>query len=97
MQIGTRWVAGQSPTQNLPQEMLDSIKEIEREAGITSTPTVNGPCWTLTWMERRPICTLDSGVELTIGQDGEVLRADESETKHISDFSDTDNDDWLKS
>lgn len=97
MQIGTRWKVGQSPPSGLPQPLLDAISATEAAQIIAPTTSSVTHLWTLTWMERRPICTLDSGVVLTIGVDGEVHRSDGETTDDVNPYLPGDNDDWLSS
>jgi hypothetical protein len=92
MQIGTRWAVGQTPPDNLPELLVEAIQD--EENGLTSSN--NSMHWTLTWMERRPTCTLDSGRVLKIGPDGKVLRSDgENQWSDAADET-QDDDDWLK-
>jgi len=97
MQIGTRWTVGQNPPSGLPQALLDAIALTEAEHTRLSSSTSLPQAWTLTWMERRPICTLDSGVVLTIDGSGEVHRSDSESYAETDSHLHEDNDDWLSS
>lgn len=91
MQLGTRWKAGEAPPASVPQLLVTAIAEVEstiaHEHGVAELNTL---FWTLTWLENRPLCRLDSGEELTVNSGGMVVQTSND------DFSTTEgDDDWL--
>lgn len=79
MQLGTRWTAGDEPPAAVPPTMRAQIAAVE--AVIPADPFGQpAPRWTLTWLEGRPIAELDTGVMVTIDDDGQaVVRHDEGD------------------
>ena len=77
MQLGTRWTAGSVPPAALPATMRAQIAAVE--AVIPSDQLGQpAPRWTLTWLEGRPIAELDTGVIVSLDEDGDaVVRHDE--------------------
>lgn len=77
MQLGTRWTAGAEPPAGLPASMRVQIAAVEAviPSDLLGQPA---PRWTLTWLEGRPIAELDTGVIVSVDEDGEaVVRHDE--------------------
>lgn len=73
MQIGSRWAAGAAPHPQVPSELHDAIATAE--IAMRTDPTIGsaGPSsWTLTWLEGRPVCTLDHRVRVTVSSTGTV-------------------------
>lgn len=68
MKLGTRWGFGSAPPTAVPIGIHAAISEAEAAAG----PAGEGSSWTLTWLEGRPIATLDDGTTVTI--DGGIPR-----------------------
>ncbi|WP_438352824.1 hypothetical protein [Microbacterium sp. CJ88] len=69
MQLGTRWTAGATPPAAVPAELHPQIAAVEASlAGASPMPR-----WTLTWLERRPVAELDTGVIVTIDAGGAVV------------------------
>lgn len=66
MQLGTRWQAGGQPPLSVPDALRLEIRAVEQ--GLP--PLDPMPMWTLTWLEGRPIAELDSGIEISIDQEG---------------------------
>lgn len=62
MRLGTRWGFGDAPPAAVPEAIHPAISEAEVAAG----PDGTGTSWTLTWLEGRPIATLDDGTVVTI-------------------------------
>lgn len=67
MQLGTRWTAGEQPPASVPAELHAAIAEVDAVAlaELAALPEADrgyAPRWTLTWLERRPIAELDTGV-----------------------------------
>ena len=74
MQIGKRWPAGTQPPAPIPIEMVDEIARAESE-----NARLRSGMWTLTFLERRPIATHDSGAVIDLadesdGDDDDWLR-----------------------
>ena len=61
MQLGTRWTSGGEPPSSLPQAMREAIAGVDRAIPDDDLGQPR-PRWTLTWLERRPIAELDTGV-----------------------------------
>ena len=72
MQLGTRWVAGTTPPPAVPQALHEEIAKVEAVVfrGAAGMPA---PRWTLTWLERRPVAELDTGVIVSQDADGSVV------------------------
>lgn len=60
MQLGSRFSVGQIP-RSIPSELAERIQQIEES--LTDDER-SGLCWTLTWLENRPVVELDNGVIL---------------------------------
>lgn len=80
MQMGARWQAGEPPHRSVPSELHEAIAEQEALFPDASS-------WTLTWLEGRPRCALDTVALLTLDASGQALLE--------SDTDDNDEDDWL--
>lgn len=64
MQLGTRWPVGGHPTKTLPEVLGLAIEAVEgdlRQAGVDASAWN----WTLTYLESRPVLTLDDGTTVT--------------------------------
>jgi len=77
MQLGTRWTAGDNPPAAVPEALAHGIRQVD-----TAMPGDElgqpRPRWTLTWLEGRPIAELDTGVVVTLDDDGAaVVRHDD--------------------
>jgi hypothetical protein len=76
MQLGTRWTSGDEPPKAVPDALRRGIRSVD-DATPGDELGQPRPRWTLTWLEGRPIAELDSGVIVTLGDDGEpVVRHD---------------------
>ncbi len=79
MQLGTRWTAGEEPPARLPEVLRREIAAVE----AALPPDALGqpaPRWTLTWLERRPVAELETGVVVTVDRDGApVVRHDDED------------------
>lgn len=74
MQLGTRWTSGDEPPNTVPAALARGIRSID--ASIPDDDH-GRPRWTLTWLEGRPIAELDTGVIVTLDEEGEpVVRHD---------------------
>lgn len=77
MQLGTRWSAGGEPPAGLPASMRVQIAAVE---GVIPSDLLGQPAprWTLTWLEGKPIAELDTGVIVSLDENGEaVVRHDD--------------------
>lgn len=73
MRLGTRWAARTPPPSAVPERLHAQLAAVE--ASLPAGDPV--PHWTLTWLEGRPIAELDTGVIVTLDEDGEpVVRSD---------------------
>ncbi|MGO1539905.1 MAG: Fe-S oxidoreductase [Leucobacter sp.] len=89
MQLGTRWFTGAAPHLSVPSELHDAIAE--QEAAFPSASA-----WTLTWLEGRPRCELDSFVLVTLSADGDVVVSNLNKSSPPTGIVDDDgDDDWL--
>lgn len=72
MQLGTRWTAGEEPPAAVPPELRAAIADVDTAvlAGQGGTPA---PRWTLTWLEKRPVAELDTGVIVRLTSSGDVV------------------------
>ncbi len=72
MQLGTRWTAGGEPPAALPAAMREQIAAVE---AILPADNLGQPAprWTLTWLEGKPIAQLDTGVIVSLNEDGEAI------------------------
>ena len=76
MQLGTRWTSGDEPPKTVPEALVRGIRSVDQ---AIPDDELGGPRprWTLTWLEGRAIAELDTGVIVTLGDDGEpVVRHD---------------------
>jgi len=60
VQLGSRFSVGQAPT-SLPGSLIAEMETIEATLNDEERVTLR---WTLTWLENRPVVTLDNGVTL---------------------------------
>ncbi len=60
MQLGSRFSVGQAPP-SLPESLRTEIEAVEARLSGQERETLR---WTLTWLENRPVVTLDNGVTL---------------------------------
>jgi hypothetical protein len=61
VRLGTRWSVGATPPGAVPSELLDRLRLAEDGLGASAHGS-----WTLTWLEGRPIATLDDGTTVTL-------------------------------
>ena len=71
MQIGTRWLVHTECPATLAPEILFAIAEQEAELRPLKVDTSQWR-WTLTYLEGRPIVTLDDGTTIRISAVGDV-------------------------
>lgn len=77
MQLGTRWTAGEHPPVSVPAEIRAAIADVDASAlaALAALPEDErgyAPRWTLTWLERRPIAELETGVWVRLLASGAV-------------------------
>ena len=60
MQLGSRFSVGKAPS-SLPGSLIAEMETIEATLIDEERETLR---WTLTWLENRPVVTLDNGVTL---------------------------------
>ena len=72
MQLGTRWTSGGEPPASVPEAMRRQIAAVEAvvPADQLGQPA---PRWTLTWLEGKPIAEVDTGVIVSLDDDGEAV------------------------
>ena len=90
MRLGARWQVGDAPHASVPSALHAVIAE--REA---ANPTATS--WTLTWLEGRPRCELDTGesVELNAAGEIQVVQRAVGDEGRIDGIVDSEDDDWL--
>jgi hypothetical protein len=72
MQLGTRWTAGSPPPAAVPAELHTQIAAVERDLPVDALGAA-APRWTLTWLERRPVAELETGVIVSLDATGRVV------------------------
>jgi hypothetical protein len=79
MQLGTRWTAGEEPPAALPAALHGQIAAVEAALPMDQLGQP-APRWTLTWLEGKPIAELDTGVIVSLDEDGSaVVRHDDQD------------------
>lgn len=77
MQLGTRWTSGDEPPKSVPEALRRGIRSVD-DATPGDDLGQPRPRWTLTWLEGKPIAELDTGVIVSLDEDGEpVVRHDD--------------------
>jgi hypothetical protein len=111
MQMGSRWLVGNSPHRSVPSILHTSIAELEGS-------TLDAKSWTITWLEGMPQLALDGQLRLTINTAGTIIHvtpnpertpaatgvrshddpADDTygDTHHNARDNTEDDDDWLR-
>lgn len=79
MQLGTRWTSGDEPPRSVPDALRRGIRRVD-EAMPADELGQPRPRWTLTWLEGRPIAELDTGVIVSLDEDGEPVVRHDDET-----------------
>jgi hypothetical protein len=75
VRLGTRWSVGATPPAAVPSELVDRLRLAEDGlAGAAADAS-----WTLTWLEGRPIATLDDGTTVTLDGTAPPVRREESD------------------
>lgn len=78
MQLGTRWTSGDEPPTSVPQELRGEIASVDATipADLFGQPR---PRWTLTWLEGKPIAELDTGIIVSLDEDGVAFARNDPE------------------
>ncbi|QIG40550.1 hypothetical protein G5T42_14600 [Microbacterium sp. 4R-513] len=79
MQLGTRWTSGDQPPAGVPEALVRGVRGVD-DATPKDELGQPRPRWTLTWLEGRPIAELDTGVIVTLDDDGEPVVRHDDET-----------------
>jgi hypothetical protein len=61
MMVGSRFSVGADIPPSIPQALHTEIREIEDRLTDDERATLR---WTLTWLEGRPVVTLDNGTQI---------------------------------
>jgi hypothetical protein len=61
MMVGSRFSVGSEIPRSLPVELHREIRAVEASLSEEEMTTLR---WTLTWLEGRPVVTLDNGVQV---------------------------------
>lgn len=69
MQLGTRWTSGEEPPSSVPAALARGIRDVDATMPADQLGQPR-PRWTLTWLEGRPIAELDTGVIVTLDDEG---------------------------
>lgn len=72
MQLGTRWTSGDEPPAAVPSSIRSGIAEVDAALPDDELGQPR-PRWTLTWLERRPVAELDTGVIVTLDASGAAV------------------------
>jgi hypothetical protein len=78
MQLGTRWTSGDEPPKAVPEALRHGIRSVDDTipADLYGQPR---PRWTLTWLEGKPIAELDTGVIVTLDENGQAIARNDPE------------------
>jgi hypothetical protein len=69
MMVGSRFLVGADIPSSIPQVLHAEIREVENRLTNDERATLR---WTLTWLEGRPIVTLDNGTQIgSVGHEGD--------------------------
>ena len=78
MQLGTRWTSGDEPPKSVPAALRTG-----GGAGDATIPVDQlgqpRPRWTLTWLEGRPIAELDTGIIVSLDDNGQAVARNDPE------------------
>jgi hypothetical protein len=75
VRLGTRWSVGATPPAAVPSELVGRVRLVEDALEGESAEQT----WTLTWLEGRPIATLDDGTTVTLDDDATSVGVEESD------------------
>lgn len=70
--MGTRWTSGDEPPQSVPEALRAGILAVDLTIPADQLGQPR-PRWTLTWLEGKPIAELDTGVIVTLDENGEAV------------------------
>ncbi len=78
MQLGTRWTSGEEPPKAVPPALRTGIEAVD--ATIPADPFGQPrPRWTLTWLEGMPIAELDTGIIVSLDENGVAVARNDPE------------------
>ena len=72
MQLGTRWTSGDEPPRSVPAALRTGIEAVDATIPADQLGQPR-PRWTLTWLEGRPIAELDTGIIVSLDENGEAV------------------------
>ncbi len=72
MQLGTRWTSGEEPPRSVPDSIRGAIQDVDTAIPGDALGQPR-PRWTLTWLEGKPIAELDTGVIVSLDEDGNAV------------------------
>lgn len=84
MQLGTRWTSGDDMPAAVPESIRDAIASVDLAIPADELGQPR-PRWTLTFLERRPVAELDTGVIVTLGSDGRAVVRHDPESGFAAD------------
>ena len=61
MMVGSRFSVGADIPSSIPQNLHAEIRQVEERLSDDERASLR---WTLTWLEGRPIVTLDNGIQI---------------------------------
>lgn len=78
MQLGTRWTSGDESPKAVPESLRRGIRSVDETVAGDQLGQPR-PRWTLTWLEGRPIAELDTGVIVSLDDEGQAVVRHDSE------------------
>ncbi|MFB8146970.1 hypothetical protein ACFC1W_09510 [Microbacterium sp. NPDC056003] len=78
MQLGTRWTSGDEPPKSVPAALRGEIEAVDATIPADQLGQPR-PRWTLTWLEGRPIAELDTGIIVSLDENGEAFARNDPE------------------
>ncbi|MHC2998979.1 hypothetical protein [Microbacterium sp. HJ5] len=78
MQLGTRWTSGDEPPRAVPEALRRGICSVDETIPADQLGQPR-PRWTLTWLEGRPIAELDTGIIVSLDENGEAVARNDPE------------------
>jgi hypothetical protein len=85
MQLGTRWATGEQAPDSLPEVVTYAVSTVEEELVATDVDTT-GWRWTLTWLEGKPVVTLDDGTEIRYNPQDDTATITQPVSSDTSDY-----------
>ena len=78
MQLGTRWTSGDEPPTSVPAALRPGIEAVDATIPDDQLGQPR-PRWTLTWLEGKPIAELDTGIIVSLDENGEAVARNDPE------------------